>query len=140
MMENRSSVRYTKKKSLLHILLHLHDDGKFDNSFSQNDLKSILMDMLVGGSDISSATMEWAMVELVKNPTKMQKAKEELRHVVGNKSKRRRARHKPNELLKMFGQRILRLHLPTRLLAPRVPRSDVNIGGVLFKPKQSTEQ
>ncbi|XP_054807705.1 phenylacetaldehyde oxime monooxygenase CYP71AN24-like isoform X2 [Prosopis cineraria] len=135
MMKKTSGVQYTKRKSLLDILLQLHDDGKLDNSFSQNDLKSILMDMFVGGSDTSSATMEWAMVELVKNPTKMQKAKEEVRRVVGNKSQVEERDISQMNYLKCVVKEILRLHLPTPLLAPRVARSDVNLGGCTIPAK-----
>ncbi|XLT64300.1 hypothetical protein HN873_020739 [Arachis hypogaea] len=44
-------------------------------------------DMFVGGSDTASTTLEWTFAELLKNPNVMKKAQEEVRRVVGSKSK-----------------------------------------------------
>jgi cytochrome P450 len=43
--------------------------------------------MLVGGSDTTSTTLEWLMAELIKNPNIIKRAQEEVRKVVGQKSK-----------------------------------------------------
>ena len=43
--------------------------------------------MFVGGSDTTSTTLEWVMAELIRNPSIMKRAQEEVRRVVGNKSK-----------------------------------------------------
>jgi cytochrome P450 len=43
--------------------------------------------MFVGGTDTTSAALEWLMAELIKNPCVMKKAQEEVRRVVGKKSK-----------------------------------------------------
>ncbi|XP_028062927.1 cytochrome P450 71A1-like [Camellia sinensis] len=43
--------------------------------------------MFIGGTDTTSTAIEWAMTELIKNPTKLKKAQEEVRRVEGEKSK-----------------------------------------------------
>lgn len=43
--------------------------------------------MFLGATDTTATTMEWAMAELVKNPSAMKKVQEEVRGVVGEKSK-----------------------------------------------------
>lgn len=43
--------------------------------------------MFIGGTDTTATTMEWTMAELMKNPSIMKKAQEEVRRVVGNKLK-----------------------------------------------------
>jgi cytochrome P450 family 71 subfamily A len=43
--------------------------------------------MFVGGTDTTATTMEWAMAELVKNPSVMKNAQEEVRRLVGDKSR-----------------------------------------------------
>lgn len=43
--------------------------------------------MFVGGTDSTSTTMEWSMAELVKHPSMMKKAQEEVSRVVGKKGK-----------------------------------------------------
>lgn len=40
----------------------------------------------VAGSDTTSATVEWAMTELLKDESKMKKAQDEVRRVIGKKS------------------------------------------------------
>ncbi|WJX88751.1 hypothetical protein P8452_70803 [Trifolium repens] len=45
---------------------------------SNNDVKAILTNMFVGGTDTTATTLEWAVSELVKHPTIMKKTQEEL--------------------------------------------------------------
>lgn len=40
-------------------------------------------DLFVAGTETTSATVEWAMAELMRNPEKMQKARAEVRQVLG---------------------------------------------------------
>ena len=41
--------------------------------------------MFIGGSDTSAASLEWAMTQLMMNPTKMEKAQEEVRRASGGR-------------------------------------------------------
>ena len=41
--------------------------------------------MFIAGTDTSSATVEWTMTELVRNPDVLAKAQQEVRSVVANK-------------------------------------------------------
>ncbi|KAI9108797.1 hypothetical protein K1719_020102 [Acacia pycnantha] len=77
----------SEKKDFIDILHQLQQDDRFDFEFTQADLKAMIMDMFVGGSDTTSTALEWAFAELIKNPRTMKKAQEEARRVVGNKSK-----------------------------------------------------
>ena len=52
-----------------------------------HQLNLLLQDLFVGGSDTTSSTMEWAMAELLRSPRAMKKVQEEIRRVVGDKSK-----------------------------------------------------
>jgi cytochrome P450 len=46
-----------------------------------------LQNMFMGGTDTSSTVLEWLMAKLTKNPSSMKRAQEEVRRVVGKKSK-----------------------------------------------------
>ncbi|KAK8362336.1 hypothetical protein V6Z11_A03G098100 [Gossypium hirsutum] len=72
----------SENKDFVDILLRLQLDGKLDISLTQDNLKAIILDMFIGGTDTIAATMEWTMAELVKNPSIMKKAQEEVRTVV----------------------------------------------------------
>ena len=85
--------------------------------------------MFVGGTDTTAAALEWAMSELVRNPIIMKKVQEEVRTVVGHKSKVEENDISQMHYLKCVVKEILRLHIPTPLLAPRVTMSDVKLKG-----------
>ncbi|RDY03472.1 Cytochrome P450 71A1, partial [Mucuna pruriens] len=69
------------------ILLQLQHCGRLDFELNRDNLKAILMDMIIGGSDTTSTTLEWAFAELLRNPNTMKKVREEVRRVVGINSK-----------------------------------------------------
>ncbi|KAL5566491.1 hypothetical protein UlMin_029655 [Ulmus minor] len=51
---------------------------------SRNQIRMILQDLLIGGTDTTTTTMEWAMTELLHHPEIMKKAKQELSRVIGS--------------------------------------------------------
>nr|POE53723.1 cytochrome p450 71a1 [Quercus suber] len=54
---------HPNKKDFVDILLQLQKNGMLDFELSHDNLKAILVDMFVGGSDTTSTTLEWAMGE-----------------------------------------------------------------------------
>ncbi|KAF7838256.1 cytochrome P450 71A1-like [Senna tora] len=140
--EHRMGLKKKKKddddadrKSFVDILLHLQENGMLDYEFTQDDLKSIIMDMFIGGSDTTSTTLEWAMTELAKHPAKMKKAQEEVRRIVGSKSKVDENDISEMKYLKCIIKETLRFHPPTPLVAPRVARSTVQLSGYTIPAK-----
>lgn len=71
--------------------------------------------MFVGGTDTTAAAMEWAMAELVKNPSILKKAQEEVRQVVGVKSKLSEDDIQHMVYLKCVLKESLRLHAPAMI-------------------------
>ena len=94
--------------------------------------------MFLGGSDTTSTALEWAMTELVKNPRIMEKAQEEVRRVVGRKSKVDEDDVNQMNYLKCVVKEILRLHPPGPLLAPHATTCCVNLRGYTIPPKTAT--
>ncbi|KAF7838253.1 cytochrome P450 71A1-like [Senna tora] len=123
------------RKDLVDILLQLRQDGMLDFELTNDDLKAILMDMFVGGSDTSSTTLEWAMAELLRNPTTMKKAQEEVRRVVDKKSKVEEKDVGEMKYLECVVKETLRLHPPVPLLLPRKTSSGVKLRGYNIPPK-----
>ncbi|KAI4338258.1 hypothetical protein L6164_016600 [Bauhinia variegata] len=66
------------QKDFIDILLQLQEDGLLDFELTHQNLKALIMDMFLGGSDSSSSLLEWTFTELLKNPISMKKAQEEL--------------------------------------------------------------
>ncbi|KAF7838268.1 cytochrome P450 71A1-like [Senna tora] len=126
-----------KEKDFIDILHHLQEEAMPEFELTQQDIKAMLVNMLVGGSDTSSTFLEWAMTELVRHPSIMRKAQEEVRRVVGDKSKVEDIDVKQMKYLNCVVKETLRLHPPAPLLAPRETRSSVKIRGYQIPPKTS---
>ncbi|KAK8488962.1 hypothetical protein V6N11_019496 [Hibiscus sabdariffa] len=107
------------KNDLLSVLLQLQKDGKIDMELTQDNIKAILLDMFIGGSDTTSTTTEWLMAELLKHPNTMKKVQEEVRMVVGNKPKIEVHDINKMEFLKCVIKETLRLHPTLPFLVPR---------------------
>ncbi|KAK3225653.1 hypothetical protein Dsin_005515 [Dipteronia sinensis] len=117
------------KKDFVHILLQLQKDGMFEIDLTQNDIKAILMDMFVAGTDTTSTTLEWSMAELVRHPNIMKKAQEEVRSVMKNKLKMDMNDMNEMNYLKCVIKETLRLHPPIPLLLPRETSTITKLGG-----------
>ncbi|KAJ3697500.1 hypothetical protein LUZ61_001205 [Rhynchospora tenuis] len=63
-------------EGLLAVLLRLHDENQ---ELSIDTVKAIVLDLITAGTDSSSATVDWAMAELMKNREVMKKAQTEVR-------------------------------------------------------------
>ncbi|XP_022868828.1 ferruginol synthase-like [Olea europaea var. sylvestris] len=92
-------------------------------------LKHLLLDLFVAGTDTTSSTVEWAMAELIRNPEKMSKAKNELMTVVGEK-KQVDERDIPRlPYLQSVIKEIFRYHPASPFLIPRKAEVDTEISG-----------
>jgi len=85
--------------------------------------------MFVAGSDTTASLLEWTMAELMRNPMKLKKAQEEVRKIVGHKSKVEEDDISQMEYIKCVVKETLRLHPPAPLLVPRETASGVKLRG-----------
>ncbi|XP_077242868.1 7-ethoxycoumarin O-deethylase-like [Tasmannia lanceolata] len=72
-----------ESKDFLHLLLQLREAGDRKTPFTVTDLKALLLDMMVAGTDTTSTMVAWAMGELLRHPQIMKKVQEEIEQVVG---------------------------------------------------------
>ncbi|KAG6435377.1 hypothetical protein SASPL_100249 [Salvia splendens] len=93
-------------------------------------IKFMLKDFVDLRTDKSATTIEWAMSELIRNPSKLNKAQQEVRMVFDNKGSYI-DEDKFDELkyLKLIVKETLRLHPPVPLLVPRVNSRRCEING-----------
>ncbi|XVF49787.1 hypothetical protein PTKIN_Ptkin04bG0043300 [Pterospermum kingtungense] len=111
------------------ILLQLQEDGMLEVDLTEDNLKALILDMFMGGTDTSSTTVEWLMAELLKNPNIMKKVQEEVRNVVGKKPKVDVNDINQMEYLKCVIKETLRLHPAAALSVPRETTASVKLGG-----------
>ncbi|KAE8009552.1 hypothetical protein FH972_005983 [Carpinus fangiana] len=110
-------------------------DALFDQAieehktFETDDDERKDLDMFVGGTDTTSTTLEWLMAELIKHPNVMKRAQEEVRRVVGKKSKIDVNDINQMHYLKCILKETLRLHPPVPLSVPRETSTSVKFRG-----------
>ncbi|XP_027080660.1 geraniol 8-hydroxylase-like [Coffea arabica] len=61
-----------------------HSEQYGPDELDRREVRLLLMDLFIGGTDTSSATVEWVMTELLHNPEKMAKVKQELVEKIGS--------------------------------------------------------
>ncbi|KAF5200581.1 Cytochrome p450 [Thalictrum thalictroides] len=116
-------------EDLVDVLLQVQGDPSRCISLSRDQIKAILTDMFIAGTDTSAATIVWAMTELIKNPTLMKKAQEEVRQVVGNMETVKESDLPQLKYLRLVVKEALRLHNPNPLLVPRETTENCTILG-----------
>ncbi|GMN21693.1 hypothetical protein TIFTF001_048916 [Ficus carica] len=122
-------------KDFVDILLGVQKNDMLNFELTQDNMKAILLDMFVGGSDTTSTALEWIMAELMRHPEVMKKAQEEVRRVVGNRPKIDMNDVNQMDYLKCVIKETLRLHPPLPLQVPRETTANVDVGGYLIPEK-----
>ncbi|KAK9726675.1 hypothetical protein RND81_05G229800 [Saponaria officinalis] len=115
-------------ETIVDVLLRLQKDPDQTIALTNNQVKAILMDMFVAGTDTSSATLVWIMTELIKNPSIMKRAQDEVRRVVKGKQRVEESDLPKLSYLKLIIKETLRLHPPAPLLVPRETTEPCKIG------------
>ncbi|KAK8943007.1 Premnaspirodiene oxygenase [Platanthera zijinensis] len=106
-------------EDLTDVLLRVQREGSFPFPISNDNIKAIIEDILMAGSETSSTLMDWAMSELIRNPEIMKKAQREVREVIGSTPGRMVEEEVTSgrlTYLQMVIKETLRLHPPVPLL------------------------
>ncbi|KAJ8432646.1 hypothetical protein Cgig2_011812 [Carnegiea gigantea] len=125
-----------REKDFLEVLLKMkdeyeevEDDGKSKVSFSMTHLKALLMDMVLGGTDTTSNTVEFAMAEIMNKPEVLRNVQEELDAVVGKESIVEEHHIHKLPYLQAVMKEAFRLHTVVPLLIRHCPSKSCVIGG-----------
>ncbi|CAN1163437.1 Cytochrome P450 83B1 [Linum perenne] len=114
---------------ILDVLLRILKDKSSKVQLTLNHIKAILMNIFIGGTDTSAATVVWAMTYLMKNPKMMIKAQEEVRHAIGKKGLVNEEDIQQLSYLKAIVKETLRLQPTLPLMVPRESTQSCNLGG-----------
>ncbi|XP_050218056.1 desmethyl-deoxy-podophyllotoxin synthase-like [Mercurialis annua] len=117
------------EEDFVDVLLNCQEKGDLDIPITDDNIKGVLVDTFIAGSETSSTTVEWAMSELLKNPKMMEKAQEEVRRVFATEGTVNEERLHELNFLKLVVKETLRLHAPVPLLLPRECRESCVING-----------
>ncbi|KAL5992498.1 hypothetical protein ACLOJK_013417 [Asimina triloba] len=89
-----------------------------DSGFNDAQIDALLLETFGPGSDTTASTIEWAMAELLRDPSKMIKVREELDRVVGRKRAVKESDLPHLPYLHAVMKETLRLHPPVTFLLP----------------------
>ncbi|KAK1276067.1 Cytochrome P450 76A2 [Acorus gramineus] len=125
-----------RRKDFLDVVLEFESGKEESQDVSGNGLKIFILEIFMAATDTTNSTIEWAMVELLRNPATMHKAQVELIEVVGQKRKVEESAIDRLHYLKAVAKETMRLHPPVPLLIPRRAVKDVEFMGY-FIPKDT---
>ncbi|KAF3638957.1 putative premnaspirodiene oxygenase-like [Capsicum annuum] len=137
---------------LLHVLcgmkgrimdVHHELDAIFENIINENKNNGELegegfvaaLDIFSAGTETSSATIDWIMVEMMRNPNMLSKAQTEVRNTFRGKESFDENDVEEFKYLKLVIKESFRLHPPFPLLLPRECREETDINGYTIPRK-----
>ncbi|KAH0745543.1 hypothetical protein KY285_007200 [Solanum tuberosum] len=120
---------------IIDLLLQLKKEKLTPIDLSLEDIKGILMNVLVAGSDTSASVMIWAMTILIKNPKAMKKVQEEIRNLMGKKNIVNEDDIQNMPYFKAVIKETLRLFPPIPLSIPRESMKISTLEGYEFQPR-----
>ncbi|KAL6514747.1 Cytochrome P450 [Orobanche gracilis] len=129
----------SRNVDLLSTLIGLNnvEHGNELGKLTDTDIKALLLNLLSAGTDTSSSTIEWALVELIRHPSILTRAQQELDSVVGKNRLVTEADLSQLTFLQAIVKETFRLHPATPLSLPRMANENCEINGY-FIPKGST--
>ncbi|XP_077246727.1 flavonoid 3'-monooxygenase-like [Tasmannia lanceolata] len=121
------SNKKNESNDFLHILLQLKEEGDPNTSLTMNQLKALLMDVVIGGTDTTATTIEWAMAEMMHRPEMLRKVQEELDKVVGKDNMVEESHLPKLHYLDSVVKEVHRLHAVLPLLLPHCPSQSCTV-------------
>ncbi|PKU80603.1 Cytochrome P450 71D10 [Dendrobium catenatum] len=120
-------------EDLTDVLLRIQQDDSLQFPLLNDNIKAVINDILMAGSETTATTLEWAISELVLNPKIMKKAQREVREVFGYDMTKIIGDEEwmSNKLsyLQLVIKETLRLHTPVPLLLPRENKERCKVMG-----------
>ncbi|XWS49324.1 hypothetical protein CRYUN_Cryun13aG0154000 [Craigia yunnanensis] len=126
-MEARASDSITRSDDLLDVLLDQCEENGSD--FSRQNIKPLILDLFIAGSDTSAITTEWAMAELFRKPEVLEKTRRELIEVIGSERDVKESDMDQLPYLQAVVKETMRLHPAAPLLLPYKAKNHAEICG-----------
>ncbi|KAJ3704184.1 hypothetical protein LUZ61_007889 [Rhynchospora tenuis] len=109
-------------------LIKAKEQVDLDVPLTLDNIKAVILDVFFGGTETSSSTIEWAMSELIRHPTVMEKAQAEVRRAMREKTHIDENALLELSYLKLVIKETLRLHPPVCLI-PRLCKETCKLLG-----------
>lgn len=115
-------------EDIVDVLLRMQQSGQLEFPITHDNIKGVILDIFAGGTDTFSTTVEFVMIELMKNPTVMAKVQAEVRYAFKGMETVEESEIHRLKYLKFVIKETLRLHPPAALL-PRACRDECTVNG-----------
>ncbi|KAK1601805.1 hypothetical protein QYE76_048276 [Lolium multiflorum] len=126
----RNSSDEPHQDGLIDVLMRIQGEGDLQFPLTMSSIKAVIWDLLSGGTEIATTTLQWAMAELMRNPSVMSRAQAEVRAAFMGQMKASEDGLSELSYLQCIVKETLRLHTtPGPLLIPRESRDDCKILG-----------
>ncbi|KAF3439692.1 hypothetical protein FNV43_RR17970 [Rhamnella rubrinervis] len=130
---NREAAKSLEPRDMVGLLVELMDDPSLDVKPTYDSVKGFTQDLLVGGTETTSSTLEWAMSELIKNPRVIVKATEELGKVIGRERWVEEKDIPQLHYIEAIMKETLRKHPASAMIPPHAAVEDCNVAGYQIK-------
>ncbi|KAK4276056.1 hypothetical protein QN277_019047 [Acacia crassicarpa] len=117
------------EEDLVDVLLRIQKAVLLEVPLTLDNIKAVLLDIFIGGTETTATTAEWAMAEMMKNPEVMNKAQQEVWKVYGKKGYVDESELDQLKYVALVIRETLRLHPPGVLLVPRENSEICQING-----------
>ncbi|GAU23196.1 hypothetical protein TSUD_172230 [Trifolium subterraneum] len=118
MVENKGGEKGAEFRDFLDVLLDCVEDENSEVKIERVHIKALIMDFFTAGTDTTAISTEWALVELMNNPSLLKKAREEIDKIVG-KNRLVDESDGPNlPYLQAIMKETFRLHPPVPMILP----------------------
>nr|AFK35760.1 unknown [Lotus japonicus] len=106
------------------------------SQLSRNEIRHLFLDLFIAGIETTVVTVEWVMAELLRNPDKLEKVREELCQAIEEDAILEESHISKLPYLQAVVKETFRLHPPGPFLVPRKCDEDACIAGFLV-PKDA---
>ncbi|CAN1853735.1 3,9-dihydroxypterocarpan 6A-monooxygenase [Linum perenne] len=127
-IEGNEDDDFEQSKDVLHMLLDIYEDENAEMKLTRENIKAFIVNIFGAGTDTSSTLIEWGISELIKHPSAMNKARQEIDSVVGKNRLVQESDIQNLPYLQAILKEILRLH-PTGPLVVRESSKECSIAG-----------
>ncbi|WVZ20869.1 hypothetical protein V8G54_008191 [Vigna mungo] len=124
--ENRSNKDNGENSMIGHLLKLQETQPQY---YTDQIIKGLALAMLFGGTDSSTGTLEWSLSNLLNKAEVMEKAREELKRVVGEDRLLNETDLPKLGYLRKIILETLRLYPPAPVLIPHVTSEDISVEG-----------
>ncbi|KAK6247662.1 hypothetical protein QUC31_019227 [Theobroma cacao] len=137
MMKEHAATAHERKSKpdFLDIIMDNRENSEGEK-LSLTNVKALLLNLFTAGTDTSSSIIEWALAEIMKNPTILNKAHDEMDKVIGRNRRLQESDIPRLAYFQAICKETFRKHPSTPLNLPRVSSQACEINGY-YIPRNS---